>query len=113
MKRLALLLTLLAFGGLGLVACGGGDDDETAAASEAETTRGEPPVDSKSCGKSERYRITVVKGASCHTARQVMHLRNHAKPLPGTWLCDGDARVVCNRGLGKGRFRAHRLYLER
>ena len=33
MKKLALLLSLLALGALGLVACGGGDDDEATAAS--------------------------------------------------------------------------------
>ena len=36
--KLALLLSLLALGALGLVACGGGDDDETTAASETENT---------------------------------------------------------------------------
>ena len=40
MRRLALLLSLLALGALGLIACGGGDDDETTAASESETTIG-------------------------------------------------------------------------
>jgi hypothetical protein len=41
MRKLALLLlSLLALGALGLVACGGGDDDETTAASESETTVG-------------------------------------------------------------------------
>lgn len=34
----ALLLSLLAFGALGLTACGGGDDDQTAAASGTQTT---------------------------------------------------------------------------
>jgi hypothetical protein len=38
MKKLALLLSLLALGPLGLVACGEGDDDQTTAASETETT---------------------------------------------------------------------------
>ncbi len=38
MKKLALLLSLLALGALGLVACGGGDDEEATAASATETT---------------------------------------------------------------------------
>jgi hypothetical protein len=40
MKKLALLLSLLALGALGLVACGGGDDDDSATAATAspETT---------------------------------------------------------------------------
>jgi len=37
MKKLALVLSLLALGALGLVACGG-DDDETTTAAETETT---------------------------------------------------------------------------
>ncbi len=34
MRKLALLLSLLVLGALGLIACGGGDDDETTAASD-------------------------------------------------------------------------------
>jgi plastocyanin len=45
MKELALLLSLLALGTLGLVACGGDDDDQTTAASETKTTRGELAAD--------------------------------------------------------------------
>jgi hypothetical protein len=37
-KKLALLLSLLALGALGLVACGGDDDDQSGAASETDTT---------------------------------------------------------------------------
>lgn len=40
MKKLALLLSLLAIGALGLTACGGGDDDGTAVASDTEATVG-------------------------------------------------------------------------
>jgi hypothetical protein len=40
MKKLALLLSFLALGSLGLVACGGGGDDEATAAFENETTVG-------------------------------------------------------------------------
>jgi hypothetical protein len=39
MKQLALLLSLLALGALGLTACDG-EDDQTTAASETETTAG-------------------------------------------------------------------------
>jgi hypothetical protein len=38
MKKLTLLLSLLALGALGFTACGAGDDDQTAAASETEAT---------------------------------------------------------------------------
>ena len=45
MRKLALLLSLLAFGALGLVACGGGDDEEAAAASATPmTTMNSPPI---------------------------------------------------------------------
>ena len=45
MKKLALLLSLLALGALGLTACGGGDDEEATAASETETTDDGNPYD--------------------------------------------------------------------
>ena len=45
MKKLALLLSLLALGALGLVACGGGDDDETTAASATPITDEYNPYD--------------------------------------------------------------------
>ena len=44
MRRLAPLLSLLALGALGLIACGGGDDDQTAAAPETETTTASEPT---------------------------------------------------------------------
>ena len=47
MKKLALPLSLLALGALGLVACGGDDDDAATAASETEATRDRTP-----CGDS-------------------------------------------------------------
>jgi hypothetical protein len=58
-RKLALLLTLLALGALGLVACGGGDDDESTAASESETTVGSggeaasPPLAPAGVGPTE------------------------------------------------------------
>jgi hypothetical protein len=101
MKKLALLLSLLALGALGLVACGGGDDDQTTAASETKTTRDEPTRDelaagAKSCGSSGRYEFAVVDGdVECRVARGVIRgmVRNR---LPGFWSCAGpDSEVVC------------------
>jgi hypothetical protein len=120
----ALLLSLLALGALGLVACGGDDDDQTTAASETKTTRDDDqttgtPVtettrdelaadiaaDNKSCGRfGYRYKFAVVEGdVSCRVARGVMRGNAHRTPatspwprLPGSWSCDGpDARWVC------------------
>jgi hypothetical protein len=116
MKKPALLLSLLALGALGLVACGGGDDDQTTAASETETSIDSAAVGAlktehqiararrlalasntaynKSCGfwgRSRVYRFVVVEGdASCRAARGVMRgLGNFGRP-PGSWRCIGD-----------------------
>ena len=43
-EKLALLLSLLALGALGLIACGGGDDDETTAASETLIAHDPAPI---------------------------------------------------------------------
>ena len=99
MKKLALLLSLLALGAVGLVACGGDDDDEATAASATETTDdGNPydydelaadPADNKSCGTAERRRLTVVEGDfSCREARRLMH-RVAYNRLPYQWGCSG------------------------
>ncbi len=99
MKKLALLLSLLALGALGLTACGGDDDDQATAASESETTGdGNPydydelaadPADNKFCGTSERWRLTVVEGDfSCREARRLMH-RVAYNRLPYQWRCSG------------------------
>jgi hypothetical protein len=107
MKKLALLLSLLALGLLGLVACGGGGDEDSAteakvsadttteATRSAETTTGseiETPVasseelaaDKKPCGYFGRYRFAVVEGdVSCRVARGVMHANSLDPPPPG------------------------------
>jgi len=100
--KLALLLSLLALGALGLVACGGGDDDETAAASATETTDDRTTddalaADSKSCGAYERWRLAVVeRGISCREARRVMHGFIFQRPTPDGWICTGgDQPVKC------------------
>ena len=62
MKKLALLLWLLALGALGLIACGGGDDDEITAASATPIADdcnpydelAADPADNKSCGTADR-----------------------------------------------------------
>jgi hypothetical protein len=105
--KLALLLSLLAIGALGLVACGGGDDDQTTAASETETTRDELAADHKSCGSFGRYRFAVVEGdISCRVARRVMDGLVNQR-LPGAWICSGpDSPVECFNEAG-GTIRAH------
>jgi hypothetical protein len=111
MKKLALLLSLLALGALGLVACGGSDDDQATAASETETTgdrttRHELAADNKSCGAFLRdhvppFRLAVVEGdISCGVARRVMHDWARDR-LPGSWRCAGpEAGVVCTKKPG-------------
>jgi hypothetical protein len=97
--KLALLLSLLAFGALPLVACGGGDDDKTTAASATEITDNPTtydfdelaadPADNKSCGVSESRGLTVVEGDfSCREARRLMH-RVAYNRLPYQWRCMG------------------------
>jgi hypothetical protein len=97
--KLALLLSLLALGAFGLVACGGGDDDKTTAASKTETTDNPTtydfdelaadPADNKSCGVSENRGLTVVEGEiSCREARRLMH-RVAYNRLPYQWRCIG------------------------
>ena len=96
MKKLALLLSLLALGAPGLVACGDGDDDQTTAASETETTRDELAADNKSCGRFGRYRFAVVEGdISCRVGRGVMHGFAYNR-LTGSWSCGGpDGSPAC------------------
>ena len=99
MRRLALLLSLLALGALGLTACGGGDDDEVTAASETENTDdGNPydydelaadPADNQSCGNPGGRGLTVVEGdISCREVRGLMH-RVGDNRLPYQWRCSG------------------------
>jgi hypothetical protein len=99
MKKPALLLSLLALGALGLVACGGGDDDGVTAASKTKTTRDGPAADNKSetkttrdeliantksCGSFGRYGFAVVEGdVSCRVARGVMRANSLDPPPPG------------------------------
>jgi plastocyanin len=108
MNKLALLLSLLALGALGLVACGGGDDDDqSAAASESETTTDELAADNtadhKSCGRVGRYRFAVVDGdVSCRVARRVMRANSIPRTMPGSWSCGGsDAEWVCVNEAGE------------
>jgi hypothetical protein len=117
MNKPALLLSLLALGALGLVACGGDDDDQSAAASETKGTRDVPAADNtadkKSCGYfGHRYEFAVVEGdVSCRVARGVMRgnsldppppgrkdrgVEGQPRRFPGSWNCDGpDAYWVC------------------
>jgi hypothetical protein len=118
MNKPALLLSLLALGALGLVACGGGDDDQTTAAfktkvsvdhahptaaqiKEAERQiagawqrelAADNTADNKPCGYFDRYRFAVVEGdVSCSVASGVMrrNLSGGARALPGSWHCGG------------------------
>ena len=108
MKKLALLLSVLILGALGLVACGGGDDDETAAASATETTDDALAANSKSCGAYERWRLAVVRGMSCREARHVIHDYVYQR-LP-RWLDlrrRGSACGVPSEAGGQGRDQGH------
>jgi hypothetical protein len=97
MKKLALLLSLLALGVPGLVACGGGDDDEaTAAPATPITDDGNPydelaadPADNKSCANPGGRGLTVVEGDfSCREARRLMHRVGYNR-VPYQWRCIG------------------------
>ena len=104
--RRALLLSLLALGALGLVACGDDDDDQTTAASETETTRDEPAADHKSCGRYGRYRFAVEGDVSCRAGRRVMHGFAYNR-LPIVWTCGGpDGSPACANEAGD-TIRAH------
>ncbi len=117
MKKLALLLSLLALGALGLAACGGGGDDEAAAASESETAR-----DRTSCGDvrvSGRpfplVEVAVVEGdVPCRAARRVIEDLYHGRvddlvasepylgeiALVGSWRCGGlDGLKSCKKAV--------------
>ncbi len=116
MKKLALLLWLLALGAAGLTACGGGDDQATAA-SETETiaafeTEGTVSVSefgSKSCGSAlfpggpagaVMGRVEVVEGYfPCRVARGVMKgTYRPNNPRDSTWSCHELHRsVVCKK----------------
>jgi hypothetical protein len=114
MRTLALMLSLLALGALGLIDCDGGDD-ETTAGSETETAGDEVPLstppewaaDKKSCGKHDRWRLRVVGPVSCPAAHRVLRGVIHQGP-PGSWFCGGpDARIDCTKEPGlviKARF---------
>jgi hypothetical protein len=116
MNKPALLLSLLALGALGLVACGGGDDDDqSAAASETKTSNDSAAVrdfeaerriararrrelaadntaDHKSCGRFGRYRFAVAEGdVSCRVARRVM--RANACPHSGIPGCHSSPKM--------------------
>jgi hypothetical protein len=102
MNKPALLLSLLALGALGLVACGGDDDDQSAAASETKGTRDVPAADNtadkKSCGYfGHRYEFAVVEGdVSCRVARGVMRAYSIPRVMPGSWSCYGpDSEWTC------------------
>ena len=98
MMWLALVLSVLALGALGLVACGGGDDETTAASAtettDDGTTGGALAADSKSCGAYMRWRLAVVDGGiSCRMARRVVHGLAYQR-VPDGWICTGGDQTV-------------------
>jgi plastocyanin len=110
MNRPALLLSLLALGALGLVACGGGDDEDSATEAKvsADTTtataRPDTTADNKSCGRFDRYRFAVAEGdVACRAARRVMRANsNTSRKMPGSWSCGGDdSKWVCVNEAGE------------
>ncbi len=115
MRKLALLLSLLALGALGLTACGGGDDDEANAASRTETTVSVSRFGSKACGSAVfpgqaggHGRFEVVEGYfSCRVARGVLSDYFRDGYIGGrdtTWSCRGpEGIVVCTKTI-KARF---------
>lgn len=103
MKTLALMLSLLVLGVLGLVACDGGDDETTAesdtksAGSEKKGARDEP-ASKKPCGKVDRWRLTVEGDVSCPEAHRVMRDFAHDGKASPPWTCNGpDAHIDCRK----------------
>jgi hypothetical protein len=107
MKKLALLLSLLVLGALGLVVFEGGDD-KTTAGPETETA-GDGYVNlrpyyrqgfKKSCGKFGLWSLVVIDRAyslaevSCREARDVMDGFVDDQSLPVGWSCSGQAAYV-------------------
>ena len=97
MRRLALPISLLALGALGLVACGGGDDDEVTAANATPITNDSnsydelaaDPADNKFCGTVGGRGLTVVEGdSSCREARRLTR-RAWNNRAPYRWRCIG------------------------
>ena len=113
MKKLTLLLSLLALGALGLVACGGGDAQATAAsgteataAPETETTVSVSRFGGKSCRALGAHdpndppvRVEVVEGYfRCRVARRVLRGEHRA------WSCHlRPHRLVCRKTI-RSRF---------
>jgi hypothetical protein len=104
MKKLALLLSLLALGVLGLTACGGDDDDEATAASATEAAR-----ERTSCGRVRvtgpypLMKVAVIEGdVACRVARGVVEdfwTQGASGLVRGSWRCDGpDSFTECWKG---------------
>ena len=123
MTRFALLLSLLALGALGLVAC---DDDDQTAATETEVITsnfgqdppGRGPVVAaggrNACADYRRgpgdilYGIDVLRGVvRCREARRVLKRYGHDRDTP-PWSCQdyGEALVECEMP-GVGAFAAN------
>lgn len=105
MKKLALTLSLLALGTLGLVAC---NDEETAPA-ETEIIRSDFAAAGESCGEYRRrgpggypMRVEVVEGnVPCRVVQRVLKNYYHGRDnSPWTCLGQGDRLVECERRPG-------------
>jgi hypothetical protein len=92
MKKLALLLSLLALGALGLVACGGGDDEDTTAAASPDTT-----AEARFCAWSARARAKCRFTTEGKLSRkQVQELKRAANDWASLF-----ATNACNRYMGQ------------
>ena len=111
MKRLLLLLSLLALGTLGLSACGGGGNDQTAAAAETETTNDHDTgqqlaADNKQCGVVlDRWTLAVAQGdTSCRAARRrVMHDWSTTGSRSAVTGCAADRTATCRAPVTRRR----------
>jgi hypothetical protein len=111
MRRFALLLSLLALGGLGLVAC---DDNDKTATAETEVITSEFGAD-KSCGEYRGrgpggypVRIDVVDGkVPCRVAQRVVKKYYHGGyHYPWSCVGEGDRLMECWKRPGRPRIRA-------
>jgi hypothetical protein len=99
MKKLALLLSLLALGALGLIACGGGDDDDSATEATAPADTATEPKLSRERAQELMAKLSVgqVRKLKAKLSREhAEELRRVANDWASRFVTD-----ACNRYMGQ------------